>query len=67
MTKKKKPTINELAKAVGQNQFAITSVNQVLRAYVEFKGDMIEFQQYLDKKVKENQERIKAEQEKNDA
>ena len=67
MTKKKKPTINELAKGLGQHQFAITSVNQVLRAYVEFKGDMIEFQQYLDKKVKENQERIKAEQEKNDA
>jgi len=63
MAKKKKPTISEVAKVAGQNQFAIHSVNQVLRAYVEFKGDLIEFQQFLGKKAQENKAKEEAKKE----
>ena len=63
MTKKKKPTLKEVTKVVGQNQFAIRSTNQVLKEYIEYKGDLIGFQGHMDKKVREAQEKAKAEKE----
>ena len=64
MTKKKnkKPTIDDLAQFVGKMDLGLKGLVSVLKMYVEFKGDTIAFNQFLDGKAKEHEEMKKQEQ-----
>ena len=70
MTAKKKPTVKELSKIVGELSNFVKSMDvglrglvNVLKMYVEFKGDSISFNQFLEGKAKEHEEMKKQEKE----
>ena len=48
--KKKKITTQEQLNNLG---YGLQTINNVLRAYIEYKGDMLDFQGFLDKKMAE--------------
>ena len=48
MTKKKKITVEDRFKDM---EHAIGSINLILKTYVEYKGDLIGFKQFLDMKA----------------
>jgi len=59
MTKKKKPTINDLAQSLVNIDGGLRGLSNVLKMYMEFKGDLIMFNQHLAEKQKEHQEKMK--------
>ena len=69
MGKGKKPTMKELAevitnqaKAIKMQDTAIRGLSNVLKEYIEFKGDLIEFNARLAEKQKEYEAKIRAEE-----
>ena len=57
--KKKKPTINDLAQSLVNIDAGLRGLSNILKIYMEYKGDLIMFNQYLAEKQKEHQEKVK--------
>ena len=69
MTKKKKPTIKELvdiinnqSRAIKMQDAGLKGMSNVLKEYIEFKGDLIEFNARLAEKQREYEAKIRAEE-----
>ena len=67
MTKKKKPTMNELSKVISNMDIGLRGIHNILRLYVEYKGDAVAFNQFLDGKAKEQEEMKKQQEQQNDS
>ena len=53
MAKGKKPTLKEVARAVGGIDGGLRQFILVFQDYLEFKGDLVSFNQYMAEKQKE--------------
>ncbi len=67
MTTNKKPTIKELSKVISNMDIGLRGIHNILRLYVEYKGDAVAFNQFLDGKAKEQEEMKKQQEQQNDS
>ena len=63
MTIKKNPTKKELTQSIANIEGGLKGLSNVLKMYMEFKGDFVMFQQYLSGKQKEHEEMLKQQKE----
>ena len=59
MKKKKKPTMKELTQIVANIDSGLKGMSNVLRMYMEYKGDLVMFNEHLAQKQREHQEKMK--------
>ena len=66
MTKQKNPTKKELTQIVANMDAGFRGLSNILKMYIEYKGDLIMFNQHIAEKQKEQEEKIRT-QEQDDA